>query len=66
MEKNRELLSLLLQVKDSQERNKKVLITEGMYPYNLNLINQAISIVENTIRYRQAFFTEEWCYEKRR
>jgi hypothetical protein len=59
MEKNRELLSLLLQVKDSQERNKKVLITEGMYPYNLNLINQAISIVENTIRYRQAFFTEE-------
>jgi hypothetical protein len=59
MEKNRELLSLLLQVKDSQERNKKVLITEGIYPYNLNLINQAISIVENTIRYRQAFFTEE-------
>jgi len=59
MTKNRELLSLLLQVKDSQERNKKVLITEGMYPYNLNLINQAISIVENTIRYRQAFFTEE-------
>jgi|9_EtaG_2_1085328.scaffolds.fasta_scaffold95651_1 hypothetical protein len=59
MTKNRELLSLLLQVKDSQERNKKVLITEGMYPYNLNLINQAISIVEDTIRYRQAFFTEE-------
>ena len=49
MEKNRELLSLLLQVKDSQERNS----------HNLNLINKAIAIVEDTIRYRRAFFTEE-------
>lgn len=59
MKKNRELLSLLLQVKDSQERNSRVLTTEGLYPYNLNLINKAIAIVEDTIRYRQAFFTEE-------
>ena len=59
MEKNRELLSLLLQVKDSQERNSRVLTTEGLYPYNLNLINKAIAIVEDTIRYRRAFFTED-------
>jgi hypothetical protein len=49
MEKNRELLSLLLQVKDSQEHNGD----------DINLINKAISIVEDTIRYRRAFFTEE-------
>lgn len=27
--------------------------------YNLKRLNQAIGIVENTIRYKQAFFTEE-------
>jgi hypothetical protein len=49
MEKNRELLSLLLQLKDDQEHNGN----------DVNLINKAISIVEDSIRYRQAFFTEE-------
>jgi len=49
MEKNRELLSLLLQLKDDQEHNGN----------DVNLINKAITIVEDTIRYRRAFFTEE-------
>jgi|11BtaG_2_1085332.scaffolds.fasta_scaffold15120_3 hypothetical protein len=49
MEKNRELLSLLLQLKDDQEHNGN----------DVNLINKAIAIVEDTIRYRRAFFTEE-------
>lgn len=49
MEKNIELLSLLLQLKDDQEHNGN----------DVNLINKAITIVEDTIRYRRAFFTEE-------
>ena len=49
MEKNRELLSLLLQLKDDQEHNGN----------DVNLINKAITIVEDTIRYIRAFFTEE-------
>ena len=58
MEKNRELLSLLLQTKNSLETNPQVPILVKN-EFNLERINQAISIVENTIRYRQAFFTEE-------
>ena len=54
MEKNRELLSHLLVLKESIEG--KVSTPQG---YDLKRINKAISIVENTIRYRQAFFTEE-------
>ena len=58
MEKNRELLSLLLQTKNSLETNQQVPI-HIKNKYNLKRLNQAISIVEDTIRYKQAFFTEE-------
>ncbi len=58
MEKNRELLSLLLQTKNSLETNPQVPI-HIKNKYDLKRINQAISIVEDTIRYKQAFFTEE-------
>ena len=54
MEKNRELLSHLLVLKESIEG--KVSTPQG---YDLNRINKAITIVEETIRYRRAFFTEE-------
>tara|TARA_R100000005_G_C4988957_1_gene196709 strand:- start:1161 stop:1325 length:165 start_codon:yes stop_codon:yes gene_type:complete len=54
MEKNRELLSHLLVLKESIEG--KVITPQG---FNLRRINKAISIVEDTIRYKQAFFTEE-------
>ena len=58
MEKTRELLSLLLQTKNSLETNPQVPI-HIKNKYNLKRINQAIAIVEDTIRYKQAFFTEE-------
>jgi len=58
MEKNRELLSLLLQIQNSMENNSQIPI-HIKNKYNLKRINQAISIVEDTIRYKQAFFTEE-------
>tara|TARA_B100000497_G_C7465304_1_gene287153 strand:+ start:410 stop:586 length:177 start_codon:yes stop_codon:yes gene_type:complete len=58
MKNNKELLSLLLQTKNSMETNPQVPI-HIKNKYNLERINKAISIVENTIRYKQAFFTEE-------
>jgi len=58
MEKSRELLSLLLQTKNSLETNPQVPI-HIKNKYNLKRLNEAIAIVEGTIRYKQAFFTEE-------
>ena len=58
MKNNKELLSLLLQTKNSMETNPQVPI-HIKNKYNLERINKAIAIVENTIRYKQAFFTEE-------
>ena len=51
-DKAQQLLSHLLIIKEN---------IEGNYPiktdYQLKRINQAISIVEDSIRYRRAFFT---------
>tara|TARA_R110002020_G_C15733642_1_gene724371 strand:+ start:189 stop:365 length:177 start_codon:yes stop_codon:yes gene_type:complete len=58
MKNNKELLSLLLQTKNSMETNPQVPI-HIKNKYNLERINKAIAIVEDTIRYKQAFFTEE-------
>ena len=58
MEKNRELLSLLLQIQNSMENNSQIPV-HIKNKYNLKRLNQAIGIVEDTIRYKQAFFTEE-------
>ena len=53
-DKAQQLLSHLLILKEN---------IEGNYPiktdYQLKRINQAISIVEDSIRYRRAFFTVE-------
>ena len=52
-DKTQELLSLLLQTKDDLEMRGNYL------KHQITNINKAISIVENNIRYRRAFFTEE-------
>jgi hypothetical protein len=57
-DKSRELLSLLLQTQNSLETNPQVPI-HIKNKYNLDRINKAISIVEDSIRYRRAFFTIE-------
>jgi len=53
-DKAQQLLSHLLIIKEN---------IEGKYPiktdYQLKRINKAISIVEDSIRYRRAFFTVE-------
>ena len=57
-DKSRELLSLLLQTQNSLETNPQVPV-HIKNKYNLDRINQAISIVEDSIRYKRAFFTVE-------
>ena len=49
MKNNKELLSLLLQTKNSMETNPQVPI-HIKNKYNLERINKAIAIVEDTIR----------------
>ena len=57
-DKSRELLSLLLQTQNSLETNPQVPV-HIKNKYNLDRINKAISIVEDSIRYKRAFFTVE-------
>lgn len=57
-DKARELLSLLLQTQNSLETNPQVPV-HIKNKYNLARINKAIAIVEDSMRYRQAFFTVE-------
>ena len=57
-DKSRELLSLLLQTQNSLETNPQVPV-HTKNKYNLDRINKAISIVEDSIRYKRAFFTVE-------
>ena len=57
-DKSRELLSLLLQTQNSLETNPQVPV-HIKNKYNLDRINKAISIVEDSIRYKRAFFTIE-------
>ena len=52
-DKTQELLSLLLQTKDDLE------MRGGYLKHQMDNINKAISIVEDSIRYRRAFFTIE-------
>ena len=52
-DKAQELLSLLLQTKDDLE------IRGDYLKHQMDNINKAISIVEDSIRYRRAFFTIE-------
>jgi len=57
-DKSKELLSLLLQTQNSLETNPQVPV-HIKNKYNLDRINKAISIVEDSIRYKRAFFTVE-------
>ena len=57
-DKSRELLSLLLQTQNSLETNPQVPV-HIKNKYNLDRINKAISIVEDSLRYKRAFFTVE-------
>ena len=57
-DKSIELLSLLLQTQNSLETNPQVPV-HIKNKYNLDRINKAISIVEDSIRYKRAFFTVE-------
>jgi|TARA_R100000234_G_scaffold94378_2_gene62617 hypothetical protein len=52
-DKTQDLLSLLLQTKDDLEMRGDCL------EHQMDNINRAISIVEDSIRYRRAFFTIE-------
>ena len=52
--KAQQLLSHLLVIKESLER-----MCSNKTDYQLKRINKAISIVEDSIRYKRAFFTVE-------
>ena len=59
-DKAQQLLSHLLVVKDSVEStNLGYNVQTKRTDYQLKRLNQAISIVEDSIRYRRAFFTIE-------